>query len=108
MKVTKDTLKEIKYIHDFQVLENGIDYLKSLLNDVKDLNNIVDPNQRIFIDYNDGHTEYSSERTDPCPDYYGMFTLRFENRPHIKIGDEMNINELDTVICSLYDFVSEY
>ena len=54
MKVTKDTLKEIKYIHDFQVLENGIDYIKYLLNYLKDLNNIVYTYLRILIDFKTG------------------------------------------------------
>ena len=106
MKVTKDTLKEIKYINKYQSLQKGIEYLESLLEDIKDFNSIVEPNKRIFIDYYNDHTEYSVERVDPCPDYYGYFTLRFENKPNEKIGEEMDIFELDTVICSLYDFVS--
>ena len=57
----------------------------------------------MFIEYENAHTVYSPERTDPCPDYYGCFTLRWENEPSETIGDFMTLDELDTVLCALND-----
>ena len=109
MKVAKETLKNIKYVmgyHDINIAHNIIE---SLLIDIAELNQILEDKhesyRKIYIDYEDKHTEYSVERTDPCPDYYGLFTLRFETNPYRTIGDIMTLNELDGVICALYNFI---
>ncbi len=109
MKVTIDNVKNIKYIYDFYNIENGQNLLKSLLIDLAELNNMLIENhleyKQLYIDYIDEHTEYSPERTDPCPDFYGMFTLRFESNQHEKVGDIVTLNELDNIIFSLVNFV---
>ena len=94
-------------------IENHIEHIPSkdlllfvsLLKDLEELNEMVDDNQKMFIDYNLEHTEWSAERTDPCPDYYGMYSLRFENNPIEMIGDFMTIDELDNALFILNDFV---
>ena len=109
MKVTKENIKSIKYIegyHDISIVHN---ILESLLIDIAELNQVLEDRhksyRKIYIDYEDKHTEYSPERTDPCPDYYGMFTLRFENDPYTSIGDVMTLDELDNTILILYTFI---
>ena len=111
MKVTTDNIGDIKFIHDFEYrsLQESKNLLISLLIDVKGLNALLindnKSNKQIFIDYENEHTEYSPERTDPSPDYYGTFTLRFENDPVEKIGPNMDLDDLDTMICGLYNFI---
>ena len=86
MKITKDNLKEIKKIND----KININYLESLYIDIQD--------------YHDDYEEYSPERLDPCPDYYGMFSLRFENDNYM-IGDFIGrLDELDTILFTLVEF----
>ena len=111
MKVTVNNVDDIKFIYDFKnrSLQESKNLLTSLLIDVAGMNALLDndnkSNKQIFIDYENKHTEYSPERTDPCPDYYGTFTLRFENKPYETVGGVMDLNELDTVLCALIDFI---
>jgi hypothetical protein len=109
MRVTQENIKTIKYIYDYHNVENGKNILDSLLIDLEELNNELDNKgesyKKLYIDYEDKHTEYSPERTDPCPDYYGTFTLRFENKPYETVGEVMDLNELDTVLCALVNFI---
>jgi len=107
MKVTVDNIANIEYISDYN-LEYGKMILEALLDDIKELNDLLidkgESYRQIYIDYINEHTEYSPERVDPCPDYYGMFTLRFEKNHYETIGDLMTLNELDGVICALVNF----
>ena len=109
MKVTLNNINDIKYIYDYHNQEIGKNILRSLMIDLKELNEMLidknQPNKQIYIDYENKHTEYSPERTDPCPDYYGMFSLRFEKNQYEKIGDMMTLNELDNAICLLSNFI---
>ena len=81
--------------------------IHALYCDLLELNNLiednVDINKCLHLHYQDWHDEYSPERTDPCPDYYGTYTLL--NRLGEKIGVNMDVDELDTVICSLVNFM---
>ena len=108
MKVTVNNIKDINYVEGY-ALDFGKKFLKSLLIDVNELNDTLinknQSNKQIYIDYENKHTEYSPERTDPCPDYYGMFSLRFEKNQYEKIGDMMTLTELDDAICLLSNFV---
>ena len=104
MKITIDNLKEAKKIND----KINVSYLESLYIDLMELNNKLENSnlyhKRIYLDIQDYHNEYSPERTDPCPDYYGMFSLRFENNDYM-IGDYIErLDELDTIIFTLIDF----
>jgi hypothetical protein len=54
----------------------------------------------------DEHTEYSPERVDPCPDYYGMYRLWQGNKT---LGIEMDLEILDYVLAVLSDiFIDNY
>lgn len=104
MKVTKENLEEVKKINN----KVHIEYLESLCIDLMDLNNELENSnlyhKRIYLDIQDYHNEYSPERTDPCPDYYGMFSLRFENDNYM-IGDFIErLDELDTILFTLVEF----
>lgn len=114
MKVTKENIKDIKYFKIFDKqysLDIAYDQnlLQSLLLDLEELNQLLEDNgksyKKLYIDYINEHTEYSSERTDPCPDYYGLFMLRFEKNDYECIGCEMTLDELDLVLCTLINFI---
>lgn len=77
----------------------------ALLFDIEDINKLS--KKQIYIDWQDFHNEYSPERTDPCPDYYGYYTIRDEYLPSEIIGVEMTIDDLDLALCTLYNFVCE-
>ena len=100
MKVTKE---------NFKCIENNQSLLESLLIDLEELNQLLEDKdesyRKLYIDYQDYHNEYSPERTDPCPDYYGLFSLRFEKNPYETVGDMMTLEELDTILCVLVNFM---
>lgn len=104
MKITIDNIHEVKKIND----KINVSYLESLCIDLMELNNELENSnlyhKRIYLDIQDYHNEYSPERTDPCPDYYGMFSLRFENDNYM-IGDFIGkLDELDTILFTLIEF----
>lgn len=74
----------------------------SLLDDLDDINKYTE--DILYVDWQDYHDEYSCERTDPCPDYYGYYTLRFENKPNETVGTVMTIQELDSALYILYSY----
>ena len=82
--------------------------IHSLLIDLEELNqDLIDNNEsfrQLYIDIQTEHNEYSVERTDPCPDYYGFYTLRFEKNNYETVGDEMTIEELDNALLILINF----
>lgn len=108
MKVTNETLKDITYIAQCDDLNRGIDLLDALLIDMNELNteleNRGENHRQLYINYIDEHTDYSDERTEPCPDFYGYFTLNFINNSYETVGGLLQLDELDTVICALINF----
>lgn len=83
--------------------------LGSLLIDLEEINqNLENAGQKygkLYIDYQDYHDEYSSERTDPCPDYFGYYRLYCEKDPYNNIGLEMTLDDLDSALCLLCNFI---
>lgn len=75
--------------------------IKSLLEDLKEINN-VEGHPEIFLNWIDEHTVWSPERVDPCPDYYGLYTLIMDNK---RIGIEMDLETLDYCLCLLHNFL---
>ena len=111
MRVTSHNINEIDYVWSSK---STIDYSRSLLmNLVLDAVSVnmylekINPDRKIYIDYETEHTEYSPERVDPCPDYYGSFTLRYENYPNETIGDPMTIDELNNALFILNEFLQK-
>lgn len=95
-----------KIHHD--IPEKDINRVHSLYCDLLELDNIIenniDINKCLSLYYQDWHDEYSPERTDPCPDYYGTYSLL--NKLGDKIGDHMTVDELDTVLFTLIEFMN--
>lgn len=81
---------------------NGL--LKALLDDLEVIN--VQSNVHIELHQVDKHTEWSPERVDPCPDYYGMYYLYIPETKEM-LGDYMYIEDLNEIMCALSEF-SEY
>ena len=102
MKITLDNYKDI-------IPEKDQTMIYSLLLDLLELNteleNVQEPYRKLYIDYITEHTEYSPERTDPCPDFYGMYRLLFEKNPYESVGTEMTLDELDSALCILVNFI---
>lgn len=102
MKITIDNYKEL-------IPKENHSLIYALLLDLLELNteleNIQEPYRKLYIDYITEHAEYSPERTEPCPDYYGMYKLVFEKNPYESVGTEMTIEELDSAMCILINFI---
>lgn len=99
MKVTRENIEELPVsIHQKRLL-------RALLSDIDEINEtkLTEP---IYINWIDEHTDYSPERIDPCPDFYGLYTLKREDIPSETIGVEMDIDTLDVVICALNNYVT--
>ena len=95
MKLTINNYKEYVQNKDWALFE-------ALLIDLEELNQLLeDKNEdyrKLYIDFENEHTQYSPERVDPCPDFYGFFSLRFEKNPYEIVGDYMTIEELDSIM----------
>jgi hypothetical protein len=98
MRVTYENIKTLP------ISDTAKRLLKALLLDIDDINkmNLKPP---IYIDWQDFHNEYSPERTDPCPDYYGYYTLKSEVLEGEIIGIEMTLDMLDDTLCALSNYV---
>lgn len=78
--------------------------LLSIISDINELNEMT--GKDFFLDWQDFHDEYSPERTDPCPDYYGYFSIR-EGSYFSTIGDMCRtVSELDSTVLVLVDAFS--
>lgn len=95
MKLTRKNFRNVIPLEE-QVL------FDSLLDDLEEVN--LYNEHKLYLDWQDYHDEYSCERTDPCPDYYGYYTLRLENNPNETVGTVMTIQELDSALCILYSY----
>ena len=95
MKVTKENIHKI--------YENSESYayklLNSLLDDLHIYNELYFPKE-LEIHYVTEHTEYSPEWTDPCPDYYGTFNIKWQDSSDT-INDGLTLYELDNNMCTL-------
>lgn len=95
MKLTKKNFKKF-------VPKEEQSLISGLIDGLKDVNKYSD--KKMYIDWQDYHDEYSPERVDPCPDYYGYYTLRFEGMEEETVGTVMTPNELDSAICILFSY----
>ena len=101
MKVTEENIKNLP------IKDNEKCLLKALLEDLHFINDyLIDRDKEpIFINFQDFHNQYSPERVDPCPDYYGMYTLTSDSLAGKILGVEMTLSDLDDTLCMLYNFV---
>ena len=96
MIVTENNIKDIP------ISDQDKSLLNALLQDVDEINH--KSKKKIYIDWQDFHNEYSPEWTDPCPDFYGFYTIRRESDDDL-IGVEMTIDTLDYSLCMLCDYL---
>ena len=101
MKLTEKNIK------DLPIKDNEKRLLKALLEDLHFINAYLvnQCKKPIFINFQDFHNQYSPERVDPCPDYYGMYTLTSDSLAGKILGVEMTLSDLDDTLCMLYNFV---
>ena len=99
-----EVYKILKLLDQMKITFDNLSSLPISLREVKlfEINSKLD--KEIYIDWNNEHTEYSPERVDPCPDYYGTYTIRYDKDS--TIGSEMDIETLDNSLFLLYDFVN--
>ena len=93
MKITEETLVKLP--------EKEQDLVRALLSDINEINN-AQLKPPIYLDWCDEHTQWPCERTDPCPDYYGTYSIRRDN---VTVGMEMDLETLDYVLCALINYI---
>ena len=102
MKLTFDNYKEY-------VPKTAHELFKALLIDLGEINQMLKDNgeeyRTLYIDIQTSHNEYSPERTDPCPDFYGTYSLRFERDERECAASEMELVDLDYVLSIIYSFI---
>lgn len=93
-------------IVNLPINQQNRDSLSGLLTEVDDINNRLYPfsGKKITVDFQDYHNEYSPERVDPCPDYFGYYRIYLGNE---QISPELTLSELDDHICTLLSFLEE-
>lgn len=95
MRISKNNLDKI----DVKPSERKI--LSGILTDIESLNEMT--GRDFYIDWQHFHNKYSPERTDPCPDYYGFFSIRTETYAST-IGDYYeDVTSLDDAVLVLID-----
>ena len=115
IKLTKDNIKDVEYSVGCVSMEDLPQLLNSLLDELNGINDMTidihgDKASLLSIAWENEHTEYSPERTDPCPDYYGFFYIikdgvTIGGASTANIGGAMSIDQLEEAICLLDDFV---
>ena len=102
IQITLNNYKEI-------IPEKEQPLIKALLEDLTEINKIISFNTSnyLWLSFEDEHTQYSPERTDPCPDYYGCYRLH-NSYDNDTIGLEMTIDELDMNLCTLINFCEAF
>ena len=103
MKITKTNIEE------FYSDKPEKELILRLIEEVEEINKmlfeITGKVKEIYIDIQNYHNKYSPERTDPCPDYFGYFSLM---NGGARIGDPMLLNELDNTLYILNDLIAIY
>lgn len=100
MKLTLETIKELP------IGSSDKRILIALLDDIDFINE--KGGVKVFINWIEHHTEYSPEWTDPCPDFYGMYTILLEDDPRESIGVEMDLEQLDNSLCALVNYIEAF
>lgn len=115
MKITRENFKDFIEFDDSFSKES---YVNSLLDDVDEINKIIknsnfEQKPEFYIDIQLHHDEYSPERTDPCPDFFGYLSIRgtvFNEDGNIVrdgiVGDlKKSLSEIDYDLYSIYSIL---
>ena len=94
MKITKENYNIVP--------EEEQKILVSLLDCLDEINGTNLYSNNLYIIWIEEQTYWSSERVDPCPDYYGYYRLMLGKD---YIGDTMSLDQLDSAICLLYNIM---
>ena len=86
------------------------EYLEALLESIYDINSELDKlnlsKLKVQLNWQDYHNEYSAERVDPCPDYYGWWYLtRISDERTVVGGVCKDLVDVDDIINTLYEFI---
>lgn len=101
MKITEHNIDKLP--------AKDVDLVNALLTDIEEINNWQhvgghSSEKDIYLDWQDFHNEYSPERTDPCPDYYGYYALmQLGEDGYETICDKMPIKDIDWLVCGILD-----
>lgn len=96
MQVTKENLnllpeKERNFVEDI------LDY------ELEEINSF---NKGVFtLHWQEYHDEYSPERTDPCPDFYGMYYIRKNNNRVMYLP--VTLQEVDEYLFFLWSILKD-
>lgn len=96
MQVTKENLnllpeKERNFVED--ILDNELEEINSF-------------NKGVFtLHWQEYHDEYSPERTDPCPDFYGMYYIRKNNNRVMYLP--VTLQEVDEYMFFLWNILKD-
>ena len=85
-------------------------YARAILDDVLELNTLNHSagygfDKDIWLEWQDYHNEYSPERTDPCPDYYGYYGLMHKTKyGEEPIAEMMPLKDIDWLIFGIIEY----
>ena len=96
MQITKENLNSLP--------EKERNYVKNLLDyDLEEINSF---HKGVFtLHWQDYHDEYSPERTDPCPDFYGMYYIRKNNNRVMYVP--VTLQEIDEYLFFLWSILKD-
>lgn len=98
--LTVDNYKTVKKYID--ISEYDLNLLQGILVDLLSNNHGVF-HKPMEICFNIEHTEYSPEWTEPMPDFYGSFCIKYTDSTEM-IGDWIaDVHELDNIMFFLYE-----
>ena len=96
MQITKENLNLIPK-EERNFVEDTLDY------ELEEINSF---NKGIFtLHWQDYHDEYSPERTDPCPDFYGMYYIRKNNNRVMYVP--VTLQEVDEYLFFLWSILKD-
>ena len=99
MKLTFDNYKDI--LNKFNTFnEHDIGLVESLLKDAYEYTTNGRFPDILEIHIDGDHTDWSPERVEPCPDYYGTFSIKWACH-NDTINDGLILADLDDNMCTL-------
>lgn len=95
MKLTSSNIDKLREA----LPDKDVALVKAIMQDIAEYNADVFPID-LELHFQDYHDEYSSERTDPCPDFYNTFSINWAGS-YDTIASGMDVNALDETMCAI-------